>query len=73
MKYAIEQRLRMIDFLLGEYGYVNRGAIMDFFGIGPATATRDFTAYKKLQPGMVVYDGGNKAYYRTQTFQKKWV
>jgi len=73
MKYAIEQRLRLIDFLLAEYGHVNRSAIMDYFGIGEATATRDFKEYKKLYPGNMIYSGNDRAYYKTQHFKRVWV
>ena len=33
MRYAIEQRLRLIDFLLHQYGSVNRSALEDYFGV----------------------------------------
>lgn len=72
MKYAIEQRLRLIDFLLAEYGHVNRSAIMDYFGIGEATATRDFKEYKKLHPDNMIYSGNDRAYYKTQHFKRVW-
>ena len=70
MPYAVEQRLRLIDFLLFQYGRVNRSAIMDYFGIGAATATRDFKAYKKLCKGNMVYDDFDKAYYKTHHFKR---
>lgn len=73
MKYAIEQRLRLIDFLLSQYGNVNRSAIMDYFGIGEATATRDFAEYKKLCPGNMVYSGNDRTYYKMQDFKREWV
>lgn len=72
MPYAVEQRLRLIDFLLSQYGRVNRSAIMDYFGIGSATATRDFKAYKKLCKGNMVYDDFDKAYYKTHHFKRVW-
>lgn len=72
MKYAMEQRLRMIDFLLSRYGHVNRRAIMDYFGIGEASATRDFTAYKKLGPDNMIYNAVDKTYCATQKFKRIW-
>lgn len=72
MKYAVEQRLRLIDFLLAEYGHVNRSAIMDYFGIGEATATRDFKEYQKSCPSNMVYNGNDRAYYKTQDFKRVW-
>ena len=45
MTYAVEQRLRFIDFLLHQYGVLNRSAIMDYFGISQPCATRDIQEY----------------------------
>ena len=72
MKYAAEQRLRLIDFLLAQYGHVNRSAVIDFFAVGEATATRDFGEYKKLRPGNMFYNGHDKTYYATQTFERMY-
>ena len=72
MKYAVEQRLRMIELLLYQYGYVNRAVIMDCFGIGEAAATRDFSAYKKLKPNNMTYNSVDKAYCITQKFERMW-
>lgn len=72
MNYALEQRLRMIDFLLSQYGYVNREALMVYFGIGGATATRDFKEYQKLAPANTTYNVTEKAYYKTQNFKPVW-
>lgn len=33
MQYAIEQHLRLLDFLLAQYGTVNRSSLEDYFGI----------------------------------------
>ena len=72
MPYAVEQRLRLIDFLLSQYGHVNRSAIMDYFGIGAATATRDFKAYKGLCKDNVIYDDVDKSYHRSNRFKRVW-
>jgi len=72
MKYAVEQRLRMIDFLLAQYGRVNRAAIMDYFGIAEAAATRDFTAYKKICPENMIYNSVDKTYCVTEKFNRVW-
>ena len=72
MPYAVEQRLRLIDFLLSQYGHVNRSAIMDYFGIGAATATRDFKAYKGLCKDNVIYDDVDKSYHRSSRFKRVW-
>lgn len=69
MNYAQEQRLRLIDFLLEHYGNVGRTEIEDYFGIGGATATRDFTLYNKIHPGNAVMNPTSKRWCKTDTFK----
>lgn len=45
---------------------------MDYFGIGEATATRDFADYKKLRPMNMVYNSNDRTYYKTQNFEREW-
>jgi len=71
-KYTEEQRLRFIDFLLAQYGHINRSAIMDYFGVGEATATRDFSEYKKMSTNNMVYNNTDRTYYKTQYFERIW-
>lgn len=70
MRYAIEQRLRFIDFLLHQYGSVNRSALVDYFGISEVQATNDFNAYRDLAPGNFTYDLRGKTHRRTAEFQR---
>lgn len=70
--YAIEQRLRMIDFLLHQYGEINRSALEFYFGISTPQASADFSAYLKLAPGNAVYDPRANAYVRTDKFVLVW-
>ena len=72
LSYAVEQRLRFVDFLLAQYGHVKRAALIDFFGVGPATATRDFTAYHAMAPGNMTLNASDKTYYRTTAFKRVW-
>jgi hypothetical protein len=69
MLYAIEQRLRFIDFLLMEYGYFNRSALMNFFGVSSPQASTDIKAYLELAPGNATYDGNAKTYRKTPGFR----
>lgn len=66
--FALEQRMRFIDFLLHHYGSVGRAEIADFFGLGGATATRDLSLYKRMAPGNAVLNPTSKRYIRTDTF-----
>ncbi len=68
--YAVEQRLGFIDFLLNQYGHVNRSALIDYFGVGEATATRDFGMYHKIAPDSLTLNPSDKTYYRTNSFTR---
>jgi len=68
MNYAIEQRLRLIDFLLNHYGSVSRSELTDYFGIAAAQATRDFSQYNKLAPGNALINQSSKKWVRSDTF-----
>jgi hypothetical protein len=70
MNYAAEQRIRFIDVMLVVYAIVNRTALMEYFGISPAAATRDLTAYKKLYPGNMTYDEVSKSYIKAPGFKR---
>jgi hypothetical protein len=70
MNYASEQRLVLIDFLLYHYRYIKRSFLMDYYGIGSATATRDFKAYKQLAPNNMTYSSNDRCYYATIDFER---
>ncbi len=70
MNYAQEQRLRLIDFLLKHYGSVARAEIEDFFGVGGATATRDFALYLERWPSNAVLNPSSKRYLRADTYKQ---
>lgn len=70
LTYAVEQRLRLIDFLLHQYGSLNRSAIMDYFGISMPCATRDIQMYIERAPGNAIYDHGAKTYIRGANFKR---
>jgi hypothetical protein len=70
--YAVTYRLRFIDFLLHEYGTINRSAIMDYFGLSLPQASNDIQAYIRLAPENVEYDRSLKTYRRTACFVRVW-
>ena len=72
LSYAVEQRLRLIDFLLRQYGHINRSALIDFFGIGERTATRDLKAYLKIAPKNAARMPADQTYHRTMAFVSVW-
>lgn len=69
LNYAVEQRLRFIDYLLYRYGHINRHVLREYFGVATATATRDFTIYKKLAPNNMQYSPEMRSYCKTADFE----
>lgn len=72
MNYAVEQRLRLIDFLLLHYGSIGPDQMVDYFGIGKATATRDFSLYRQQNPGNAVFDDSSKLWIRGVNFKRAY-
>lgn len=70
--YAIEQRLRLIDFLLANYGHVGRPQLQDYFGISAPQASNDLATYQALASGNMAYDSTVRAYVATADFQRYW-
>ena len=69
MKYAIEQRLRFIDFLVSVYGYINRNTIVEYFGISVPQVSNDFKTYIKMAPNNIIYNNSLKRYDKTDKFK----
>jgi hypothetical protein len=70
MKYAKEQRIRFIDFLLFHYGHIRRKTLMDYFGTESATATKDIETYRTIAPNNIEYSTTDKVYKRTLEFKR---
>lgn len=72
LNYALEQRLRLIDFLLAQYGTLNRSAVVDFFAISHPQASLDIQAYLSIAPLNASYDRSARTYRRTEHFARVW-
>ncbi|WP_329914524.1 hypothetical protein [Stenotrophomonas sp. SMYL86] len=73
LTYAVEQRLRLIDFLLARYGHVNRSALMDYFGISMPQASLDLRHYQEIAGSeQMRYDATTKAYVCDAGFKRCW-
>lgn len=70
MTYAVEQRIRMIDFLFARYGWMHREAIMDYFGVSIAQASLDIRTYALRAPHNIGYNLNAKRYEVTPTFKR---
>lgn len=72
LTYAVEKRLRFIDFLLQQYGAVSRSALTDYFGISVPQASLDIKKYIELAPSNIEYDKSDKLYRSTKQFSRIW-
>lgn len=68
MTYAVQLRIRMIDFLFAQYGWMHREAVMDYFGVSIAQASLDIKTYMSLAPQNIVYNLNAKRYEATPAF-----
>ena len=73
LSFALQQSMRFIDFLLAQYGTINRSALMDYFGISVVQASADLQRYLVLAPGNLEYDKHSKVYKRTDQFKRVWL
>lgn len=70
LSYAVEQRMRLIDFLLANFGYAARRHLVDYFGISEPAASRDLTDYEEMFPGNMRYSASDKCHLATETFKR---
>ena len=68
LNHAQRERLAFIEFRLWFLGDVRRPDLIDRFGIAPAVATRDLTAYRELAPENIDFDGSRKLYVPKPSF-----
>ena len=61
-------RLAYIEFRLWFLGDACRRDLTERFGIAPAVATRDFTAYRDLAPQNIDFEGSRKVYVPSDKF-----
>lgn len=70
LTYAMEQRMRFIDYVLFHFGHITRRHLIDFFGVTSATATRDFALFIELYPGMIRLNHTTKLYVPTPQYRR---
>lgn len=61
MKKEQRVRLKFIDAMFEEYGRLGRPFLVQVFGISEITASRDFSIYMEMQPG-VAYNRSTKTF-----------
>ncbi|CAB3688954.1 helix-turn-helix transcriptional regulator [Trinickia soli] len=67
-RWSQERRLEFIDFRLRWDGRLNRGDLIDFFGISVPQASLDISRYTELAPGNLVYDRSSRVYLASDGF-----
>jgi hypothetical protein len=67
--YAQKQRLAYIDFCLLFKGAIYRQDLINRFDVGLSAGSRDFSIYKELAPGNLIYSSREKRYFQTEHFK----
>ena len=62
LRWGVEQRLEFIEFRLFWEGHVNRGDLMDAFGVSVNQASTDLNRYIAMASDNMVYDKSARAY-----------
>ena len=69
--WSTESRLQFIEFRLYWEGRINRGDLINHFGISVPQASIDLKRYVEVAPNNLVYDKQRKAYFATDSFLPK--
>jgi hypothetical protein len=67
------QRLYFIEFRLFWDGRINRGDLIDTFGVSVPQASLDFREYMERAPGNMDYDKSQKFYFATPKFKAVFI
>lgn len=68
LRWGVEQRLEFIEFRLFWEGHVNRGDLMDAFGVSVNQASTDLNRYIGMAPDNMAYDKSARTYVRGGAF-----
>lgn len=68
LRWSVERRLEFIEFRLFWEGHVNRGDLMDAFGVSVNQASTDLNRYIGMAPGNMIYDKSGRTYIRGSKF-----
>ena len=69
LNHAQRERLAFIDFSLEFFGQIARADLIQKFGTGLASCTRDLALYKELAPDNAILMHENKRYVRSEAFK----
>jgi predicted DNA-binding transcriptional regulator YafY len=68
LRWGVERRLEFIEFRLFWEGHVNRGDLMEAFGVSVNQASTDLNRYIGMAPDNMTYDKSARAYIRGSKF-----
>jgi len=66
MNFYAVMRLGFIEETLEKKGYIRRADIINKFGVGESTATRDLAQFRKENPDFSQYNVTNKRYEKVE-------
>jgi hypothetical protein len=73
LSWSVLQRLRFIDFRLCWDGRINRGDLMETFGVSVPQASLDLREYMERAPGNMEYNKSQKFYFSTSAFKPVFI
>ena len=73
IRWGVEQRLEFIEFRLFWEGGVNRGDIIEIFGVSVPQASKDLALYQDCAPGNLEYDKSAKRYVASHEFAPRFL
>ena len=73
LRWGVEQRLEFIEFRLFWEGHVNRGDLMEVFGVSVNQASTDLNRYIGMAPQNMHYDKSARAYVRGAEFAPQFL
>ncbi len=68
LRWGVERRLEFIEFRLFWEGHVNRGDLMEAFGVSVNQASTDLNRYIGMAPDNMIYDKSARTYIRGSKF-----
>lgn len=73
LRWGVKQRLKFIEFRLFWEGHVNRGDLMNQFGVSVNQASTDLNHYIGFAPDNMVYDKSARTYVRGSKFKPRFL
>ena len=73
LRWGTAQRLEFIEFRLFWDGELNRGEIVEKFGVSVPQASNDLSLYQQQAPGNLQYDASRKCYVPTLNFVPRFL